>query len=1196
MGKYRTPGYWAPEVWTPIRTVLVNFVVCRNSQGLNGWQDTPQFHAAAEQLINEVNTWYGAPEQAGYTLTCGNPVGVTDARIRFKLNQIYFLDSDTWNLEAYGTGPVIEDILGHVFNTYPGSEKAMNHVFTQPGTWPPGYGWGHYANTAITGFGEHSFVFTRNSMWGASPLWDDHVYHLAHEYGHALGLHHTYNGPEAGPGRAVTHYDFLDDVFGTCPEAAMYDQGSTCYNNCNPSPGHVCHLTACFFNQFPNYRPLMSSGGNEKFISRKQAGRMHRALSLYDNSFTLDNRPMHQYVEETHPIGARWIIEDETWDFAIKMYEDIIVDAGKTLTIKCEVRMPIDGGIEVRPGGKLVLDGGKVTCAHAGSMWRGIIADGYLWQHQQPTNNPTYQGLVVMKNGAVVEHAKTGFANNRFNETLNRGGVLMVQGNLNNVGGTFLNCTVGASFAKYRNFQPGNPAVTMNDNSYFLHAQFEVNNDYRGQVPFDSHVRLNEVRGIRFSQCRFINGQNVGGVVQGSADLGCGIFSLDASFSVTAMCSQQLPLCEYGSGQPEPVCPPAALRPSEFIGLDHGIRAGSSGIGGYTYTVKDSYFENNVCGIYTDAVNNAKIQRNQFVVGGREVELTGDDEYFQGRHRGIYGNNANAFKMEENRFSQPTSPYAKAEGVVVSNTGAYNNQVYKNTATGVDYGYIAENSNVDQIHPATTGLSFTCNQNVQNGEEDFNVRSSLGISGPDHSIKIFQGSATMSAGNTFTTQQNGSSPYYNYHNETRVLPIIYFWELPPGDLNTGAYNAPWVQRNATASPHNTCPTRILCGGGTGPVKEALTPQIEQERMAYLNLKYVYESLLDGGDFDELKETIMLSWPQDAWALRNELMAKSPYLSTDILKEAGLKNTLPHAMYLEVCVANPEATQRDGFTKWVQYEMPNPLPEYMVAQIMASWDQKTWRTSLEADMGWHNGEYQRLNDELITTMLNDTVAQPADSLLARWQLNPSLRARFGEVNVLLGNNRFDEAVALLEGLDADYLLEKQGMQDRNDMLDLIAVIRPVVEGGDRTLMQLEPGELMALEGIAARQPSLASSYARNTLCYGYNICIPPVTGGAGLPKGMLVTLPANSAAPTPVLIAHPNPASTWVAFSHTLPGKVDQARIRVVDPLGRVVNEMAIGASPGQEIWDTRGTAPGSYLVELYNAGRLTDAQRVVVKP
>lgn len=1191
LNTYRTPGHWAASAITPLKTVLVNFVICRNSQGENGWQNTPAMIADFEELIDEVNLKYASPGTVGWPMTCPPSISyIPDSKIRFELNNVYFLDNDAYNSYSSLSPPTA--LLEELWATHPDSRGALNHIWTQPDTWGGGW-WGYYGT-----YQGESFVLTRNAMWGTSSVYTKH--HVSHEYGHAVGLHHTYDGEVLN----TQHFDFLDDLFGTCPEPLVMDAGNPCYPAagapCSPATNYVCYLKAsCFFVNYPNAMPpLMSGMDNNQYISPKCSGRMHRSLSLYNNTFVVNNTPMHKYVKEKYSYAIPFTVSaNETWDFAIKMYQDIVVEAPATLTLSCEVRMPINGRIIVKPGAKLVIDGGVVTCAHDGELWQGIQAWGTTNQHQYPANNPTYQGLVILKNGAVIEHALTGVSCGDPLLKSAQGGVVQVQGSLNDVGATFRNCRVGVEFKKYRNFLPSNSTITKDNNSYFQHAEFIVDDNYRGNDDFDAHARLNKVQGINFIQCDFINSQVSGPLgINSSALLGRGIFSLDASFRVSGQCAELLPACELGSGQPVPVCPDASLRPSRFIGLDHGIRVGSSSTSSFGYSVKDSYFENNVCGIYTDAVNNGSILRNRFVVGGREVDLTVDDVYFQGLHRGIYGYNTNAFKIEENRFSKPTSPHAEAEGVVVSSTGAYNNQVYKNTATGVDYGFIAENNNVDYVHPTATGLSFICNQNVQNGEEDLTVRSTSGSPGPDHCIKIFQGSTTKSAGNTFTTQQNGSSLYYNFHNAAEVLPITYYWELPPGDLNTGAYNAPWVQRNANASPHNTCPTQILCGGGTGPVQLMLTPQIEQERLAYLNLKYVYESLLDGGDFDELKETIMLSWPQDAWALRNELMAKSPYLSTDILKEAGLKNTLPHAMYLEVCVANPEATQRDGFAKWVQYEMPNPLPEYMVAQMMASWDQKTWRTSLEADMGWHNGEYQRLNDELITTMLNDTVAQPADSLLTRWQLNPSLRARFGEVNVLLENNRFDEAVALLQGLDADYLLEKQGMQDRNYMLDLIAVIRPVIEGGGRTLMQLEPGELTALEGIAARQPSLASSYARNTLCYGYNICIPPVTGGASHPKKMLVSLPGTVAAPTPVLIVHPNPASTWVAFSHTLPGKVDQVRIRVVDPLGRVVNERAIGASPGQEVWDTRGTAAGSYTVELYNAGGLVDAQRVVVKP
>ena len=1176
-----------------MKTVLVNFVICRNSLGENGWQNDPAMIADFEQLIDEVNLKYANAGTVEWPMTCPPTINyVPDSKVRFKLNNVYFFNNDAYN--AYSSLAAPTALLNDLWTTYPESRGALNHIWTQPNTWGGGW-WGFYST-----YQGESFVLTRNAMWGTSSVYTKH--HVSHEYGHAVGLHHTYDGEVMN----TQHYDFLDDLFGTCPEPLMMDPGNPCYPDagspCSPAPDHVCYLKAnCFFANFPDAMPpLMSGMEDNQYISHKCSGRMHRALSLFNNSFVLNNKPMHKYVEEQYSYAIPYTVStNESWDFAIKMYQDIVVEAPAVLTLKCEVRMPISGRIIVKPGAKLVIDGGVITCAHDGHFWQGIEAWGTTNQHQYPATQPTYQGMVVLKNDALIEHARVGFTNWRPNVKASRGGVLQVQGTLNGTGGTFRNCKRGVEFKQYRNFLQGYPTITRNNISYFRHADFIVNDDYRGGDDFDTHVDLWDVTGISFTQCDFINAQasGVAGINE-SHKLGQGISSLDATFSVTGQCAISLPLCEYGSGAPEPVCPEQHRRPSRFIGLDHGIEASNSGTVSRTFTVRDSHFENNICGVFSEGVDNAAMLRNTFVVGGREVaNLTGLDVNFDGMHRAVYTHHANAFRVEENDLYPATTPLVQVEGVVVGSTNAYNDQVYKNFSHGMDFGFVAENDCVDGGNPVNTGLSLLCNQNNQNQEEDFKVRTTWPTIPPplNHSIKVFQGSTSKSAGNTFTPTQNGSSPHYNYNNDPEQLPITYFWETPPRDLNTGAFNTPWVQRHTVISPANTCPTRITCPGSTPQMKAALDPQMEQEQLAYLNLKYVYESLLDGGDFEGLKETIMESWPQDAWELRNELMSKSPYLSAEILKEAGLKNILPHAMYLEVCVANPEATQRDGFVKWVQYEMPNPLPEYMVAQIVASWDQRTWRTSLESAMGWHVGEYQRLNDQVIGAMLNDTIPQPADSVLVRWQLNPSLRARYGEVGVLLEKNDFAAAEALLNGLDQTYRLQEADKQERDDMLALIAVVR-TAQAADRTIMQLDSAEVQTLEAIAARQPSRAATHARGILCFGYGICTPPVTGETPQPKSQWTGVSVQDIKENKVLVVHPNPANNWVAFSHDLTGLVDRAYIRVRDMQGREVYTTAIASSPGQHIWDARGMAAGTYTVELHNKGRFVETQRVVIRP
>lgn len=93
IAKYRTPQYWIPNNSTPIKTILINYIVCQDNNGNNGWQDSQIFRDQVDQMFIAINNRYSNSQPKGYPLTCEPTLNyIADTRIRHLLN-----DSDIVN-------------------------------------------------------------------------------------------------------------------------------------------------------------------------------------------------------------------------------------------------------------------------------------------------------------------------------------------------------------------------------------------------------------------------------------------------------------------------------------------------------------------------------------------------------------------------------------------------------------------------------------------------------------------------------------------------------------------------------------------------------------------------------------------------------------------------------------------------------------------------------------------------------------------------------------------------------------------------------------------------------------------------------------------------------------------------------------------------------------------------------------------
>lgn len=1146
--KYRTPGFWIPNSTTPIKTVLVNWVICRDDNGGNGWQDSQTFRDEVDRMFENINHVYSTSLPKGYSLTCEPQyTHIYDSRIRFELNEIIFIDSTVFNQCGVGQMPMIFSIVDYVHNHYPSSSKALTHIFTQP--YNPIYpnAWGQYDAY----YNSYSFVITQGSMADpSSVVWPEHVAHITHEYGHAVGLDHTYNGERT----CISHFDFLDDVFGNCSENVDHceHQSQTCDGE------NVCYLpTTWFEGNTPPY-PLMSGCMySPRYISPKSMGRMHRALSLYDYRFICPNGAMHKYVKEKYSyIYPLTVSTDETWDFAIKMYQDIVVTNDAALTITGEVKMPIDGKIIVHPGAKLIIDGGRITSAHD-LPWSGIEVWGNSSMHQYTVNGLCAQGYLELKNGAVIENAKCAVELWRPNHWSTTGGIIHA------IDATFKNNAMAVHALCYNNYDP-NTLKETNYRGFLKNCSFIIDEDYLGTETFLKHVKLGVVNGIRFLGCDFSADRSVNGVHPWCI----GISAYNAGFSVDSYCAQAL----------DP-CPVNDLKKSTFTGLSSGICVDGDGSTSRIFTVNETVFTNNDTGIKATNISYPVVHNNEFCIGrGEYCDFT----------YGIHLKNVSSFTIEDNYFHPYSQSNATTVGIAIAESRGVND-VYRNTFENLSranlaFGRNAINTNIGPLPGSILGLTYTCNEYTGN-QRDIMVLKLDGVA----CVQLLQGSVAIPAGNTFT--QSGFQIYNN-----GSYSIEYYYNSNETDETPNVSLLYQVNTHGTTSI-NPCHTHYGRGAllKSASEKTALESDYLSAYSTYLNLKQLYESLIDGGNTANQIADINTATPADMWQLRARLLDLSPYVSGQVLASAAERSDIfSDPVLFEILAANPDELKNDSLIAFLENKT-NPLPDYMIELLRQIASGASSRTALVAQIAKYSHDYTLAAGDIVRSNLSDTMANPTE--LRNWLGNMNaIAADRMIISSYLHDGDSTSAFTLANMLPELYGLQGDDLNDHNDYIRLLNIFQGLISS-QRTVYQMTDSEVATVRSITESGIGVSKSMAESLLAEvtddNDNGCITITEPeGNGTDRGMTLSTSLNDALGFSVSVA-PNPATTWTTIDYTLPAKVSKAILTITNAVGVNVLSKELEGVQNSKVLDLRGLAAGVYIYTI-RCGQCVEKGKLVI--
>ena len=336
------------------------------------------------------------------------------------------------------------------------------------------------------------------------------------------------------------------------------------------------------------------------------------------------------------PIVSDWpVFDNQTVTNSIAypdtfvLSREVVVDSLSMLTWQDKtVLCTPDCRLIVRPGGKLVVDGGTLTSACPNKMWQGVEVVGDRTKRQLAQ----YQGTVELKNGAVIENAHCGIHTGLQGDAAyaTAGGIIKADSAF------FINNRRAVAFMSYTNHSL--TGIVTDNVSHFTNCEFTVDNNNlfaQNNADFIDHVTMWQVRGVKFKGCRFSNTTTANAI----GDRRHAIYAEDAGFEVNTYCRDQ-----YYSGCE---CPENKSVYCEFSGFSTAIEANTTG-DQHAVWVNRANFRDNGTGIKINGNHFATVIRNDFDLQGG---------FSNSKNTGLSLNNCSGYQVEGNRFHRASGQY-----------------------------------------------------------------------------------------------------------------------------------------------------------------------------------------------------------------------------------------------------------------------------------------------------------------------------------------------------------------------------------------------------------------------------------------------------------------------------------------------------------------------------------------------------------
>lgn len=836
----------------------------------------------------------------------------------------------------------------------------------------------------------------------------------------------------------------------------------------------------------------------------------------------------------------------ETWNDDKVILCGLVIEDGGELTIHSTVEFAQNSNVIVKPGGKLFLDSGCTLTSLDNIFWPGIEVWG------DPTSSSQFdQGLLTIKNGALIENADVAIRNHHYDlgpipPDNHQGGITKAYNS------TFKNNKLTMDFRNY----------SYNSYNYIKNCDFIYNDDFLGTSNPGYFIESRYMTGITVYSCDFYN--NTSTLYNGS-----GIYSYKSNIYVKGKCISQTQPCTQWEN-------------SNFNNLVYGVYAMDNAAGKYI-DIRNTTF--NLCqkSVYISGMDGARVTSNEFVL---PISYQFDIQKY-----GLYLNNSNAYHVEDNDFIGPSPTQKGAIGVYANNSGTSWNQVYNNRFENIKKATVANGINRDDIEEI--GLCIKCND-YQYNDYDIFVNGKPNVS--NHGISPYQGSFmscdTCPAGNTFS-----GSATVNLYNSDGMGYFTYIYHYDDGgviNILPVSYYSGWTMGLApNFGPiyikELSCPSKLESSG-----------HIEEERDGMANaesntgLKEAQLSAwVDDGDTEGLNFDVLLSSPPEAGVVYQDLMDQAPFISDTVLKTAIYKeDVLINAMIRDILLASPQSAKNDEILKAID-ERFDPMPQWMIDQVLEGVNILSAKEAVEAEISaWKNTRSEHFNN-LYQFFRKDTIDPYTMDSLEILLVNDSyLESKYRLAFLYYQKQEYGNMNTVLNNIPSSFELSATEQSIHQDYLVLFNVLGQL--SGNELL--INESHAAQLETLIERDGFFPGAYARDILfAAGFINYEEPINIPEILKSSEAIEDDKHIFGKPEVLNVFPNPANDYIIVDYNTEGHNGIVLLSIIDLNGKPVFAEVQNETRNQKVISTINWKSGVYLVTVSVNGSTIRSSKLTVK-